>query len=144
MNRKWLLLALPCLALTAFVSSWLGLGLLSRGVAAATFVFAVGTALATILVWVVADDQPWAAGLLGMMSHYAVAIAAFLVLGDEPRALLAGDANAALFVLAESAPGLAFASLAPVVARRWWDARAARQAPRPPAAREPRNLPHEG
>lgn len=154
MTTKGLLMATPGFAAMVLLSSLLGLatkdglfifGLVWTSSAAANFTFIVGTILATILVWYVADDQPAAGLLLGAMSHYCVYLASFLLLGDDLRALAGNEnPNPALFVLAWGFPGLAFAAVAPVLARRVWDARAARRAPRPPAAVETRNLPHEG
>lgn len=159
MTKKGLLMATPGFAAMALMSSLLGVGLgslfgpaVGLGIwstlwsvsAAANFTFVLGTILATILVWYVADDRPLEGLVLGAMSHYAVYLASFLLLDGELRELAATfNPNPALFVLTWGFPGLAFATVAPVVARRWWDARAARRAhARPP--REPWNLPHEG
>jgi len=146
MEWRHLTRAIPALVAFVAVSSYLGLagrfffvdpvggiefmgGIWSDSITA-DLVFTAGTLLAGISCWHLAREHAWWSALVGALAHWLVYIVSFLLL-DESR----GDAGAfdlagaAWFVASWGFVGLAFAALAPPLARAWWVRRASR-APR--------------
>lgn len=148
MERRQLAWAIPALVVFVFLSSFLGLGgtflwfdplgvfAFMGGVwadsALADIVFAVGSASAALASWMLAREHPWVAIPAGALTHLLVYTVSFLLLGEVRGEAPTGEdvsvLGAASFVAQWGWMGLAFASLAPPLARRWWLRREARAA----------------